>query len=212
VIVAQQQHRLEQQIVEVHGVAVEQHRLIALVGALDDLFPILAGRILGRQDHFVLGGRDAAEHLPRDKFLGVDVQFRQRLIHGGELIVGIENGVILGIGGVFALAAEHARADAVKRADLQAAQPRAKQALHAKAHFFGGLVGEGHGHDGGSRHAHFLNQIGDAIGEHAGLAAARPGQHQHWPCARSDRFALPVVQTIGDKHVVIPQSLPIRAP
>ena len=45
----------------------------------------------------------------------------------------------------------------------------------------GGLVGEGDGHDAPGFDAVFLDEIGDAVGEHAGLAGARAGQHEHRP-------------------------------
>ena len=66
---------------------------------------------------------------------------------------------------------------------MEGADPDARIAgepLDAAAHFVGRLVREGQGEDLMARHA-VLQQPGDAMGDHARLAAARPGQDQQRP-------------------------------
>ena len=64
------------------------------------------------------------------------------------------------------------------------------QLLDPLAHLGGGLVGEGHRQDPLRRDAAGGDQPGDAVGEDAGLAAARAGEHEERPLGRLDRAAL----------------------
>ena len=57
---------------------------------------------------------------------------------------------------------------------------RPDQVGHAPAHLVGGLVGEGECHDRGGGHAD-RDEVGHAMGDDPGLAAARPCQHQQRP-------------------------------
>ena len=58
----------------------------------------------------------------------------------------------------------------------------------AGLHLAGGLVGEGHRQDVVGRDAHLVDQVGDAVGQHARLARAGPGQHQHRAGSGGDRL------------------------
>ena len=60
-----------------------------------------------------------------------------------------------------------------------AAPGHAEQLLDAAAHLAGRLVREGDGEDAVRRDALDLDQPGDAVREHARLAAAGAGEHQH---------------------------------
>ena len=53
----------------------------------------------------------------------------------------------------------------------------ADERFHALAHFACGFVGEGQRENLAGQYALFANQIGDAVREHARLAAAGAGQH-----------------------------------
>ena len=75
---------------------------------------------------------------------------------------------------------------------MERAEPHAVargQLGHAALHLVGRLVGERQRQDLRRRHAAF-QQVGDAVRDDAGLAAARPGQHQQRPVAVRHRFAL----------------------
>ena len=62
------------------------------------------------------------------------------------------------------------------------------------AHLAGGLVGEGHGQDAVGGNAAHADQVGDAVGEHPGLAASGAGQHEQRALGRLDGLALLGVQ------------------
>ena len=89
--------------------------------------------------------------------------------------------------------------DAVEGADPHAEPGHAEQLLDAAAHLARGLVRERHGEDAVRRGALDLDDPGDAVGEHARLAAAGAGQHEHGPERGGDRLALRVVQGIQNR-------------
>ena len=67
---------------------------------------------------------------------------------------------------------------------------------HALAHLAGGLVREGDGQDALGRDPAGADQMGDAVGEDARLAASRPGQHQQRALGGLDGPALLGVQPL----------------
>ena len=71
----------------------------------------------------------------------------------------------------------------------------------ALAHLGGGLVGEGDGEDLAGLHAAGGQQVGDPVGEHPGLARARPGDDEQRAALVQDRLALlrvePLEQGLG---------------
>ena len=66
----------------------------------------------------------------------------------------------------------------------------AHQLIHALDHLRRSLVGKGHRQDGFRHDAQILDQMGDAVGDDARLAAARAGQDEHRPFGGFDSFAL----------------------
>ena len=71
------------------------------------------------------------------------------------------------------------------------------QPLDAAAHLLGGLVGEGQGEDLLAR-GRLGQQSGDAMGDHAGLSAARPGQDQQGAFDVQNGLALGVGQSFEE--------------
>ena len=63
-------------------------------------------------------------------------------------------------------------------------------------HLAGRLVGEGNGENRIRRNAGVLNEVGDAVGDGARLAAAGPGQDQHRPFDGLNRLALFWIQFV----------------
>ena len=71
-------------------------------------------------------------------------------------------------------------------------------------HLAGGFVGEGDRQDVVRAHTHGADQVGDALGEDAGLAGAGTRQDEHGTGAGGDRLLLLRVETFEEVH-----SLPI---
>ena len=90
----EQARGFEQQVVEVHGVVLEQFDLVGL----EDVGDALAGGILRaeevilRIDHVIFGPGDAAEHGARGELLGVKPHALHDLLDDALLIVFVEDG------------------------------------------------------------------------------------------------------------------------
>ncbi len=194
-------HRHHQQVVEVEPTVGLQKDLIALVDPLDDLAVVGASGIGARRDQLVLGAGDGAVHRLGAVLLVVQVQVADGLPDQAELVVGIEDGVVAGDTGRIGLTAQDAGTSGVEGAQREATTARrTDKPLQSLPHLAGRLVGEGDGHDTPGGDAELPHQPGDAVGEHAGLATARPGQHQHRAIGGGDGFLLLGVQSLEEIH------------
>ena len=73
---------------------------------------------------------------------------------------------------------QQAGADRVERAQCHVFGNISQMRLDTLAHLTGRLVGEGDGQDAPRRDAGYIDQVGDAVRDHTGLAGARPRQDQ----------------------------------
>ena len=92
-------------------------------------------------------------------------------------LLGVEDGEGAGEPDGVAVHAERAMADAVERAAPEAARLDARELLDAVEHLLGGLVGEGEEEDFAGADA-LGEEVGDAVGEGAGLAGAGAGEDE----------------------------------
>ena len=76
----------------------------------------------------------------------------------------------------------------------------ANKFLDALTHFGGGFVGEGHRQNGFRHHSHVLDQVGDAVGDDARLAAARAREDQHRAVSSFDGLTLLRVELIEKRQ------------
>ena len=113
-----------------------------------------------------------------------------------RLVLGVEDLEALRQPGLAPMQAQQPVREAVEGADPQRAAGIPEQGLDAPAHFRGGLVGEGDGEDAVRRGALHLDQPGDAVHQHARLAAARAREHQRRAERRGHGLPLRVVQTV----------------
>ena len=94
----------------------------------------------------------------------------------------------------------HRRQGAPGLAVLALGQLLSQQHLQPLLHLAGGLVGEGHRQDLSGISTVLTDQMGDAMGEGAGLAAAGTGHHQQGPFVVVHRPALGVVEAGQKAH------------
>jgi hypothetical protein len=171
-------HRVEQQVVEVerarllqrigiHRVQLAQLLVTGVPGVCEGLGPL----------HPVLRVADARQHHPRLHRRVVDAQLAQPLLHDRELVVRVVDHEIARQADVRRLAPQQAGAQGMKRGDPHLPAVDAEQGLDARPHLFGGLVGEGDRQNGGRVGQPFACQIGNAVGDDAGLA--RTGTRQN---------------------------------
>ena len=106
-----------------------------------------------------------------------------------QLVAGIEDVEVAINTERLPIAAKHARADRVERTEREAVRFVLEQRLHARPHLSGCLVGERDG-EHLPRSKVTLEQIGDAVRDHARLPAPRPSQHEQWTTWNHDGFSL----------------------
>ena len=201
--VPEQLDRAQQQIVEVHGRGRSQAALVVAEhlgdAPLEDVGGPL-GVLLGI-DAVVLGRGDGGVDRPGREPLVVEVQVAQHVpaqAHRVALVVDGEAARVVDVGGV---AAQDAHAGRVERRHPHTLRHRPNEGADAVAHLAGGLVGEGDGQDLERRQAVMVDQVGDAMGEHAGLARPRPGHHQKRSAGMGDRLVLGRVQVLQNRRL-----------
>ena len=74
----------------------------------------------------------------------------------------------------------------------------AEQAIDARGHLAGGLIGEGDGEDGVRRDAFLEDQPGDAAGDDACFSRAGPGEDQQRAFSGLDGGALFGIQVVDE--------------
>ncbi len=194
----EQAHGFQQQVVEVERVGLGEFLFVDLEDVRDLLFHrVGAGEeVLLRVDHVVLRPGDAAERDARLEGLVVDAEPFDGGLDDGLLVGLVVDGEGAGEAGAvraqrFDVAAQDADAEAVEGGNSRLRERAVAEDLcHALAHLLCGLVGEGDGEDAVGRDAALLDEISDAVGDDAGLAAARAGEQEHGPIDGENALAL----------------------
>jgi len=148
----------------------------------------------------VLSGGDAGEQPPGGVELLRQTQLPERLPDRPQLVVLVVDQEAGVDPGRRRLPAEEADAEAVEGGHPAPQGTSLEQGLRALAHLLRRLVGEGDGEDPLGGHAPLQHEVGDAMGDDAGLAAARPGQDQHRPLHRQHGLALGGVERVEDRR------------
>ena len=189
---------LQQEIAEVGGVQRLQPLLILVIQQLAFAESVTLsfsfGDIGGPQSAVLPAIDHAGERAGRPALLVHAFGFDQ-LLHQAQLVVGVENGEIALQSRQFGMTAQHLGADGMKGAQpLHAFDHAADQGADALLHLARRLVGEGDAQDLARPGAAGGQDMGQARGQHPGLAGAGAGQHQHGAVHRLHRFALFLVQ------------------
>ena len=130
------------------------------------------------------------EHAGRPALL-VDVLGLEQLLQQPDLVVDVEDGEVGLEADQLGMAAQDLRADRMERAEPRhALDDLPDHGADARLHLARRLVGEGDGEDFRGARAAEREDVGDARGQHARLAGAGAGQHQHRAVERLDRLAL----------------------
>ncbi len=193
-VLAEDADVLEQQIAEVGGIQrlqpllIERVELAALAGGIRLRF---AGGHLRRPKAAVLPAVDHAGEHARGPALLVDVLGGEKLLQETDLVVDVEHREIRLQAGELGVVAQDAAADGVEGAEPRHAfHGLADHLADAQLHLPRRLVGEGHRQDFLRPGAAGGQDMRDARGQHARLAGAGAGQHQHRPLQRLHRLAL----------------------
>ena len=198
----QQEDGAANQVVKVEGVGGPQTLGVDGVNLRDGLLVrVIAchagGEYLGA-DQLVLQPGNAVAHGLGRELLGVQVELfndeAQQALRVGRIVDG--EGGLQSQGG--SLAAQNAHAEAVEGRDPHVLGARADQRLDTFAHLSCGLVGEGDGENLAGGRAVGCEQVGDAVGQHAGLAGSSARDDEQGRAGVQYRFFLPVVEPCGE--------------
>jgi hypothetical protein len=199
-VVAEDADRVAQQVAEVAGV----QGLQAVLVGLEQFTALAVGESAGvafrdvlRAEALVLPAVDHLREGARRPALVVEALGLDDLLEQADLVVGVEDGEVGPEAGQFGVAAQDLDADGVEGAEPGHALDRlADEKADALLHLAGGLVGEGDGEDLARPGEAEREDVGDAGGQHAGLAGAGAGQHEDGALGRLDGAALLLVQAI----------------
>ena len=193
----------QQEVAEIGRV---QRAQPVLVGAVQSERPavgevaLLVGRHLAGAEAAVLPFLDLRHQRVRRPALRVHLGGVHDLLEQPHLVVGIEDREIALQAHPLGVAPQHPGRERVEGAEPQPLRWLAQDLRHPLAHLARRLVGEGDGEDLVGKSAARKQDVGEAGGEHPGLAGARPRQHQHRPLGRFHRLALRLVQAIEVAH------------
>ena len=197
----------QQQLGEVHHAGLPAGRLVAFVDIAECLLDRATGLHVPGPQPFVLGAIDVPGGLPRRIALLVEVHRLDHALHQAQLVVGIEDLERLWQARFRVVDAQQAVRDAMEGAHPQHVHRHAHLLLDARTHLPRGLVREGHGEDGVGRHAR-LEQVCDAVHEHARLAAARTCEHERVARRGNDGLLLCRVEAGGRVRGIHADSVP----
>ena len=205
-VVAEQVHRLHQEVVEIERGGLEQAALVLAVHVGDALLGRGEGPVDGLlpRHQLVLHRRDRRVQAPGREPLRVHVEVAPHVVdqaHGVGLVVDREGRPVPEHR---CFAPQDARAHGVERRHPHALRDRPDELRHARLHLARGLVGERDRGEAERRHTLFGDEEGDAVGEHARLArtGARDHDHRTVGCRRGlalDRVE-PLEHRVGRDH------------
>jgi len=193
-MLAKQPDVFQQQIAEIGGVEDFQPLLVAGVElaalAVAEHRGFARRHLRGHQPAILPAVDQAGQHARRPALV-VDVLGLQQLLQEPDLVVDIEHGEVGFQLHQFGMGAQDPSADGMKGPEpWHAFNGLAQHLAEPQLHLPRRLVGEGDRQDLPGTGAAQAEDVGDAAGQHAGLAGAGPGQHQHRSVQRFHRLAL----------------------
>ena len=201
-VVAQQLVRAQQDLGEIDQAGAVAALLVQRVAAQHDVGPFVSAvRRVHRLDMLratalVLLRVDPPGDLARREARFVELELLHDALDQAQLVVAVEDLEALRQLRVLPVQAQQAMREAMEGADPEPAAAVAQQRVGAMAHLAGGLVGEGHRENAVHGHAVHLVQPGDAVREHARLAAAGAGEDEVVAGGCGDRLALGGIEVV----------------
>ena len=188
---------VHQEIAEIGGVHGPQPLLILAVElgrlAIGELGPVRGGDLL-RPEAAILPALDDDREGARRPALLVDIRRANELLEEAHLIVAVENGEIRLEADQLRMATQDARRHGVEGAEPEPLRRAADELGDALDHLARRLVGEGDGEDFAREGLALVQDMGEAGGQHPGLAGAGAGEHQHRAIGCRHRRALLFVE------------------
>jgi hypothetical protein len=191
--VVHQPDDVQQQIIKVNGILLSDTRFVEWENLIHDgvqrisrtLFELLPK--LFCTDHFIASTADAAQNSPGLMKHPVQFFLFHDMTNNGDLIGMIQDREIILQPNVFGKSPQDPGAEAMERADANS-QPT-QQLFDSFLHLASRFVGKRQRENVFRGHAAF-EQTSNPMGDHSGLAGARPGQHHQRPFEMLHRFML----------------------
>ena len=200
-------HGQHEQIVKIQCIVFSEKSLILLVGHADLFFSeadaVVFLAILQGSDQLVFCSGNIGKDLALPEVFGVDLEGLADLFHQGLLIVRVVNGKSGLVSHQVDVAAQDPDAHGVESGDPDALGAAAQDLVHALPHLSGRLVGECDGEDIPGIHFALVDQICDAVGDDAGLAAAGARQDQDRALGLEAGLLLLAVECFVDGHIYV---------
>ncbi len=201
VLVLEEPHGLEQQVVEIERVGLAQAFAVAGRQPRDGALAMVRG-VLGQErriEHLVLGPADRAEDDGRPELAGQrHVLFAQDLLHQRLLVVRVVDDEPAPDPDGLPVRAQDPRRQRMERAGHHVPTAFTDEADDPFAQFRGGPVGERDGQDPPRGHVLDADEVRDAMGQHARLARPGTGQDQQRAVRRRDGTRLLGVEGAHD--------------
>ena len=221
---AQEPDDEDQQIIEVGSISLLEQFLIAKKDAREFFFSEGRGLLAGlfRRGHVVFPVADSGQRGARREGSTVELQLLQDRTDQLLLIRSVVDGEAAAIGfDPVQVATKQPGTEGVKgtqyrrtlieierrwteesRGRKQLPTTWAQQGDGSTKHLIGGLVGESDGKDRSGRYPG-RDEVGDAMGHHPGLAAARACDHRHRPPVAGDGLLLARIQCLGHRSFTL---------
>ena len=205
-VFGEQPVRMEEQVVEIHGIGFALSLLISGVH-LEHLIDIN----LREFKPFRCGGGEIA-HAPANDTEQAEQHIRLRkvfFLHTDLLgaganqllgVVGIENSVVLAEAQYIGVRTQQTVGEGVEGAAVAAVEASLDQCFGARQHFPGGLVGKGQQQDLPRLNVFLGDQPGEAVDQRARLARSGGGHHQRGAVGRADGSQLFFVEFFVEIH------------
>ena len=191
--------RAHQQIIKVDLILILAQLFVNDVDLLGGGVAIVVGFDLADVDQLVFPAADRPLDLAWVDGLGVKLEDFVSLFVQSELIVFVEDRELIAEAERGQLLLHDAQTGRVERGDPRGLD--VQQSMHAILHLARRLVGEGDREDAVGRSA-LLDDVGDPVGDDAGLARTGTGDHQQRPFNAVDGLALAFVHPLinVDRH------------
>ena len=151
---------------------------------------------------FILLAIDEPLQLARWPLFLVQPQLAHHALDQSQLVIGVEDLEVLAEAGFLPVCAQQTVRQPMEGADPHAGRVYTEQFTNAQPHLGGSLVGEGNREDAVRAGVLDLDQPGDAVHQHPGLARAGTGQHQLATERSGDSLALGIIEGVEQKGEV----------
>ena len=197
--------RQRSQIIKVQGGALSERVVVADPQLAAGFLLRAFGRVFPRGKRFrLLDAADIAQGIPGRYRYEIFGKFLDQAFHQRQLVAVVEYDEITGPFDLMRLTAQHPQAKGMKGSQERRNIVEFYAFRETPAHFTRSLVGKGKRQQAASGHPPVFHQVGHALYDNAGLAAASARQYQDGSVGRGHRRLLCFIQCDHEKRIRSP--------